>query len=291
LDQMTLWLQRQEALHLRSSYISWRLQTDGRTAATAADDDSDSESEAEDDNPPLPTDQRPQYWVAKKCPLPQSRVSTIQDEYGASEFLPALELWLKRNFPRAPQTSKHIRFDLYHQVNVSIPSNPVTGSKIRHDRVRTTVAKPSSARRKKATPASFDTVLVNHQSQHHPRNSSSSSSTPPILEVAQVRAIFNLPRVFGSHAHPLAYVELFTPLHGQDPLTRMWRTSRATSNHCRKAAIISVDSIVRLCHLTPQCGAVLDRRLTTDNVLEECKRFFLNHRIDPDIFFMFNRKF
>ncbi|KAJ6532815.1 hypothetical protein B0H10DRAFT_1734733, partial [Mycena sp. CBHHK59/15] len=49
--------------------------------------------------------------------------------------------------------------------------------------------------------------------------------------------------------HPLAYIEWFTPFNQPDKISGMYILRRSTRAHRRNAAIVSVEHIVRSCHL------------------------------------------
>lgn len=96
------------------------------------------------------------------------------------------------------------------------------------------------------------------------------------LYVAQIRVIFTLPEEYGSFKDPLAYVEWFKPLHQMDNIVGMYKVSRSSHLHRRRASIIPVTQIARSCHLLPAFGHSMDRTWTTDNVLESSSSFLLN---------------
>ena len=105
------------------------------------------------------------------------------------------------------------------------------------------------------------------------------------LRVAQVRLIFNLPPQFGSFPHPLAYIEWFTRLGNPDPNTGLYSITRSTRNAQRNAEIVSVDRIIRGCHLIARCGQSILSSWTTDNVLElNSTQFLVNPYINVDTF-------
>ncbi|KIK82284.1 hypothetical protein PAXRUDRAFT_154075, partial [Paxillus rubicundulus Ve08.2h10] len=104
--------------------------------------------------------------------------------------------------------------------------------------------------------------------------------------VAQIRAIFTLPRQFGQYPRPLAYAEWFTPLTGLDRVIGMHQISRSTRHHRYNAAIVHVDEIVRPCHLIPKMGHECDHSWTSDNVYELANTFFFNDFIDIDLFLL-----
>ena len=81
--------------------------------------------------------------------------------------------------------------------------------------------------------------------------------------IARVKVIFKLPPQFGPYAHPLAYVEWYTPLGRIEPVTRMHQIRRSTVNHLPNAEVISVTQIVRGCHLVAKTGKKIDRSWTS----------------------------
>ncbi|KAI6016141.1 hypothetical protein BKA83DRAFT_4032918, partial [Pisolithus microcarpus] len=68
--------------------------------------------------------------------------------------------------------------------------------------------------------------------------------------------------------HPLAYVEWFTTLQWQDPVSGLYIVMCSTRNHRRNAAIISIDRIVRVCHLQARCGREISKDWSAASVLE-----------------------
>ncbi|KAF9557788.1 hypothetical protein CPC08DRAFT_594491, partial [Agrocybe pediades] len=88
--------------------------------------------------------------------------------------------------------------------------------------IRASPPKAASGR-KSFVPGVFDTALL----IENPSTYQASSSLQG-LHVAQIRAIFNLPPQFGSYAHPLAYIEWFTPLGVPDRVTGLHSITRST---------------------------------------------------------------
>ena len=112
------------------------------------------------------------------------------------------------------------------------------------------------------------------------------------LCVAQVRAIFDLPQHFGTFPHPLAYVEWFTPLGRPDAVTGFHSITRSTRNARRNSAVVSVDRILRGCHLMPvaRFPRVVPSTWITlaDNILEQGSiQYLFNCYIDVDTFTLF----
>ena len=105
------------------------------------------------------------------------------------------------------------------------------------------------------------------------------------LRVAQVQLLFNLPPQFGPFPHPLAYIEWFTKIGSPDPNTGLCSVTRSTRQGKRNAKVVSVDRIVRACHLIPRFGHAVSSTWTTDNVLEQGSiHFFVNPYINVDTF-------
>ncbi|KAJ6629711.1 hypothetical protein B0H10DRAFT_1293965 [Mycena sp. CBHHK59/15] len=75
---------------------------------------------------------------------------------------------------------------------------------------------------------------------------------------------------------PLVYIEWYKPLTQFDEDLGMYKISPSTQAHRRRASIIPVTQISRSCHLIPRFGRAIDRTLTTDDVLDRCKMFYLN---------------
>ncbi|KAF7328115.1 hypothetical protein MVEN_02568400 [Mycena venus] len=273
---------RAKAMALRASYLQW-LPLQGLPGEIVQSDDDYDDGEAPSESvvvqlPPtkLPTTA---YSIAK-FPASQSlSVGYLQTLYGAQDIIPALTLFLQQHFKSSPVTpSAYDRFDIFNQLSVHLPPNRYLSDQQRSSRIRAVAAVASTGRRA-ASPAIFDTALViEDPSQYVP------SSGIAGLRPAQIRVIFKLPPQFGIYTHPLAYIEWFTPLNNPDPITGMFTTRRSTRLRRRSAAVISVEHIVRSCHLMAKCGATIDRKWTSSNVLEEAAVFYVNPYILVDTF-------
>ncbi|KAJ7661006.1 hypothetical protein B0H17DRAFT_912671, partial [Mycena rosella] len=66
--------------------------------------------------------------------------------------------------------------------------------------------------------------------------------------------------------HPLAYIEWFTPFNRPEKTSGMCVVHRSSRAQRRNAAVVSVEHLVRNCHLMGKAGAKIDRTWTTDNV-------------------------
>ncbi|KAG2150669.1 uncharacterized protein EDB93DRAFT_1083873 [Suillus bovinus] len=275
-EQMALWLQCQEAVFLCGSYLNWLLEQ-SQSAPTnftcdhGYDSDSDSEMEGPDAVPvntlPILPEQRTVHFLAKTPAYPQCLVQHLITAHGASMFLPALKLFLHNHMPHTiitPGLQDH--FDIFRQVVITAPPNPLISESPRQWRVRATPEVLPGCGRKPGSSTKFDMALTSNGIQ------------PRTLEVGQVHIIFTLP--------PLAYIEWFTPLREPDRSSGLHQLSCSTCRLHRNAAVIHVDKITRPCHLIPKMGQAVDRKWTSANVYESTSDFYLNTFIDLDTFCM-----
>ncbi|KIK14334.1 hypothetical protein PISMIDRAFT_117262, partial [Pisolithus microcarpus 441] len=276
-EQMALWLQCQEAMHYKSAYLAWR------------------KSRADSDLPDASLLQTPgiifffksgslktRYKVAKNPSRRQVSVAHIESDYNAPEFIPALKHFLASNLDRRqvilPCPSDW--FDVYNHLYVD------TGPSVTMGHARTVhkicaSPKVGARGRKVQTPARFDTVFV--QGGEHPRTETILANSAYTL-IAQVRVVFNLPHHLGSYPHPLAYVEWFTALQRRDPVSGLYIITRSTRNRSRNVSVISVDCIIRPCHLQARCRREISKDWTADSVIEKAASFYVNSYIDLDMF-------
>ncbi|KAJ7051861.1 Zn-finger domain-containing protein [Mycena amicta] len=282
--QMTLWLQRQEAFVKRLSYLAW---IDDKLAAELRANQILRAVEATDivvRTPAAPHIPAVTYSIAKKPSFPDVTVAQIQTVYGAIDFLPAFAVFIKKYFPRPLPPSIYDRFAAYKQLTLHLPPNRYLSDHPRHCRIRTMPAVAAiPSRRKRAVPAHFDTALfIEDPASYQP------SAGVEGLRIAQVRCIFMLPPQYGDYMHPLAYIEWFTPFTRFDNTTGMYivqrstRTDRATHIQHRNSAVVSVEHLVRPCHLYGKMGKEIDRSWKSDNILDKAKEFFFNPYIDVD---------
>ncbi|KAJ6586000.1 hypothetical protein B0H19DRAFT_1250743 [Mycena capillaripes] len=284
-EQMTLWLQRQEAILIRSSYISWRRSP---LSAVTVLDDSDSEAESDDESDSdvaahlssTTGHSATIYHVAKVPPMKNLSLTDLETLYGAVDFLPAVTTFLAaRSSNLYIKPGKYDRYDAFKQITITLPANRHLSSAKRTNRIRATPMKSPSGR-KPAVPGQFDTAFIIEDPSQY-RNAFHLDG----LRVAQIRVIFNLPPQFGQFPHPLAYIEWFTPLNQPDRVSGMFNIRRSTRNHRRNAAVISVQSIVRACHLMPKSNSrLIDPSWTTNNVLDCADVFQVNSYIHTDMF-------
>ncbi|KAJ6452581.1 hypothetical protein C8R45DRAFT_1193590 [Mycena sanguinolenta] len=245
-EQMALWLQCQEAIALRVSYLQW-LALQG--PLTADDSDDESEDERTTTTTPstavtvqLPPTKLPttSYTIAKAPAVENVPVVSLQVTHGANDFIPALTVFLKQNFASSPVIpSQYDRFDIFNQISVHVPRNRYLSDQPRKSRIHAIPAVPAKGQ-KPGSPAIFDTALV-HDSQLSLLLILNGINAG--LRPAQVRVFFKLPPQFGNYPHPLAYIEWFTALNQSDLTTDMFTTHRSTRNRRRNAAVISVEPL------------------------------------------------
>ncbi|KAG1830781.1 Zn-finger domain-containing protein [Suillus variegatus] len=291
-EQMALWLQRQEAVFLRSTYLDWLSERSQSATASSHTDpncrhdlDSDSDAEIEELRSAAPTNASPSlpidvvHVLAKTPAHPRQSVDHLITAHGATMFLPALKSFLHEHVPRNNIIpGPHDRFDVYRQVVIVTPPDPRASDSPTRLRIRATPEVQPGPGRKPGTPARFDMALISDGVR------TSNLRTFEGVRVAQVRVIFNLPRQFQVGSGPLAYVEWFTPLREPDPSCGLRQVSRSTRQLQRNAAVIHLDKIVRPCHLIPKLGPSVDPGWTSANVYEMAHDFYLNTFIDLETF-------
>ncbi|KAG0692558.1 hypothetical protein DFH29DRAFT_1084661 [Suillus ampliporus] len=297
-EQMALWLQWQEAVFLRSSYLDWLSERSQSATVSSHTDpnrrfdlDSDSDAEIEElqseSHSAAPTNASPSLpidvvHVLPKTPAhPRQSVDHLITAHGATMFLPALKSFLHEHMPRNNIVpGPHDHFDIYRQVVIVAPPDPHASDSPKRWRIRATPEVQPGAGRKPGSPARFDMALISDGVR------TSNLRTFEGVRVAQVRIIFTLPRQFqvGTFSRALAYVKWFTPLREPDPSSGLRQVSRSTRQLHRNAAVIHLDEIVRPCHLIPKLGPSVDPGWTSANVYEMAHDFYLNTYIDLETF-------
>ncbi|KAJ7168730.1 hypothetical protein C8R46DRAFT_897819, partial [Mycena filopes] len=277
--QMTTWLMRREAIDRFASYLQWAipgyLVELNDPAPVESDDVSDDDSDDDDTEDTAHSDSgpAPAYTIAKKAPFPRVPVASLEQDYGAQDFLFHLEDFLRAEdlLPRRFDTIS-AKFPVYKRVVLKIPAVVQVSTSITNDPVRATPATPSKGL-KKAVPAHFDTVLARKVAATAGRQGRLSLEG---LFPGRVRAIFALPVEYGRLDVPLAYVEWYKPLTQLDTDLGMYKITPAFHNRRPRASIIPITLLSRSCHLIPRFPHTVDRTLTTDDVLDRCKAFYLN---------------
>ncbi|KAJ7081946.1 hypothetical protein C8R44DRAFT_905110 [Mycena epipterygia] len=236
-EQMALWLQRQEAVALRTSYLDW---LDDQLSHPVSDD-SDDDSGDEDSEKvtilllsPAPSSVAT-YTNAKTPANLNVTVAHLQMNHSAVDIIPALTAILKTAFKSCPiLPGPFDRFDLYTKISLCLPANCYLST----SRIRAIPA-IAAKNRSHGSPAVFDMALVVEDPSQYVASSGNKGLRP-----AQIRAIFRLPPQFGEFPHPLAYVKWFTTLNRPDPISGLYTTHRSTRLRRRNAAVVSVEHLV-----------------------------------------------
>ncbi|KAJ3487621.1 hypothetical protein NLI96_g3382 [Meripilus lineatus] len=265
--QMTRWLIRQEKVDRYATYLFW-LRNGNYQPSVPSPTQHGLTSTSSFSLPPttrLPTEtapvsvQRPSpfhYHIAETPPLQNIAASTIIEKHGASRFLPALSIFLSSHGIRIiPHTFD--RFHLYTQMVFFLPVIPEVSPTKTKNTLHVSPSYSTAFRAKfKSSPSlqtNFALVRTGERNEH------TDGTHLHGLRVAHVRALFQLPDHYRLQStHPLAYVEWFTPLRSQDPVTGMYIVSRSTRAHAPYAEVIEANCIVRNLHLSPKFGRIKD---------------------------------
>ncbi|KAH9979616.1 hypothetical protein BJV74DRAFT_879411 [Russula compacta] len=275
--QMTLWLQRQEAVDHHTAYLDW-ISTNGSDS-----DDSDVENEPIFSSHPKRTSalfvpsgfmSGHAYHLPKTCPLPSTPVSHLISAFGATTFVSAFQAFLTKHIPSSRiKASPYDRFNVYKFITVLLPSVPYISDQKRLNKLWASCVIPSWSPQKPETPAHFDTALIIQDGKLHRENGGLHG-----LQVAQIRVIFTLPFQYGSFPHPLAYVKWFRPFNTWDETIGMYKLARSTRNHVRHSAVVGVNDILQACHLAPKYrSSPFGCSWTHLNALEIVNEFYFNH--------------
>ena len=313
-QQMTVWLGRQEAVARFRAYLDYvtaldpSIPRDDETLDPIPDDNE--HHDFEDNESEEPAHVNLTHSVAIKPAFPHTDFNTITTRFKAPNFIPALSTFIRRLIPppALPVLPNHVdRFDIYKRITILRPSNPSAGFLKSVDRVRATPSVPATGRLK-AVPAHFDIVLVReadaNENQHTrgtylegvfirmPACVVSNSDDTIGLRVAQLRVIFALPEHLRHSRLPnrLAYIDWFTPFRAPHPDSGLFPVSRTSRNNAPISEIIPLDSILSSCHIIPRFGTkYLPAKWDSDSVLEECRSFFLNKYLNIQFFFGLER--
>ncbi|KAJ7887444.1 hypothetical protein B0H13DRAFT_1466893, partial [Mycena leptocephala] len=241
INQMTLWLQRQESVARFSAFREW---ISTPTARTKEDAD---------------TLVQRTYSISKQPPAATRRVAASHiiaaDGHNATRFLPALSKFLHN-----AHNSTYIPYDYdvfptwWKRLKFTLPNIPEVGQHHSTNLVRATapIIPPSDGRRRLIEPAYHDFALVKTAEA----NVFTDGTALQGLSWISLRVIFQLPRHYPVKSQqPLAYIEWFTPLRAPNELDGYHHVSRSTRKISNQegpyAEIITVDRIVRNAMLIP----------------------------------------
>ncbi|KAK0223918.1 hypothetical protein IW262DRAFT_1547637 [Armillaria fumosa] len=281
--QMTTWMRRREAVEKFQRFLQYAVDEYCEAEEQADEEDEEDNVDVDGNVDVHGNSDQSMYSIPKGPVYTNVSIDTLTSKFGASEFLYAMEAFLRNNkllqadyWDAVPAT-----YSVYKQIHILILPTPEVTQFTILDPVRATLAEPACGH-KKAMPSRFDTVLA-RKSLPENKGVSLGLLGPKGLHVARVHVIFDLPLQLGTFHHPLAYVEWFTPLRKVDGQSGMFQIQYSAWNGCPNASIIPVTYLACSCHLTPCSGQVLDPHYTSDNILDTCKAFNLNsylHHID-----------
>jgi hypothetical protein len=187
LQQMTVWLRRQEAIHKFGFYLQWAIPGYIIVPPTREDpdneDDDDSQPSAPPPEPalaPLPADDpddegeleipsdappsTPLHTVAKTPGFPNLTAASISTDFHAPDFLPELAAFLDlKSIPPALEPSAASTFPVYKRFSLALPAISEVSSHIVLDKIRAVKGetfKLTQTGVRHAKAGQFDTVLV-----------------------------------------------------------------------------------------------------------------------------------
>ena len=166
---MALWLQRREAMWIREGYVMWLSENmeDLVRREQISDgwewlDEEDEPASDNDGSAPLHAVKLSTltYEIAKRAPFRNVSVKDLATNFGATEFIPALTMFLHEHVPESPvKPGPHDSFDLFKQVKIALPSNRHLSEKDRTQHIRA-IPEVKANGHKAGAAAVFDTTLV-----------------------------------------------------------------------------------------------------------------------------------
>lgn len=299
--QMVVWLRRQEATDRFTIYLDWcrnrgsspEVHSAHVTPEHEADDAAEAITAVNMAVQAGPSQLRAaallvRYNVPTRHPATLRGIpaADIIERQGASQFLPSIQAFLRlRNIAYTPRLFDG--FDIYPRLALFLPPIAGAGHGHRKNVVRATPPIPAHERTA-AQPARLDFALVRTAEI----NQRTAGTPLEGLRVAHVRVIFALAHHYPLHTdQPLVYVEWFTPFGRVDASSGLHVVSPSSRMHRPYGEVITIDRIVRNCHLLPSFGKAVDSRWTVQTVTEECRSFYVNPYIDIHSFCMFRAHF
>ncbi|KZS92029.1 hypothetical protein SISNIDRAFT_413529, partial [Sistotremastrum niveocremeum HHB9708] len=280
IKQMTLWLQRQEAVNKQEAYLSWIEEVREQRKHQRRAAEMGLEVLHEEDNPlPHPSTaiiSRPGNPRHALTTTPSSNlsISAAATTHKIPDLLPAIRQYIALIVsPRLPNlVAADHQISIWHRTRVTV-SLPTTilydDDNDKPDVIASHPALPKT-KWKEGKKERYDTCLLYRFPDEEGLER---------YQVARVRLIFTLPR----HLHciyppiPLAYVELYQPFRTQPHKdTGMWVIRPQIVQGKQVAEIVPLGSIHMACHLAPQFGSTTNSSWTTDNVFDRCSSFYFN---------------
>ncbi|KZT31763.1 hypothetical protein SISSUDRAFT_963209, partial [Sistotremastrum suecicum HHB10207 ss-3] len=275
LKQMTLWLQRQEAINNQRIYVTWleslyAERRRRRMTVEITEDDEDMEVDALPDLPltTVHTSGNPRHMLTA-TPSSKLTIAEASTNHHAPNLLPELSKFILDQVGlqlRAPiNASEQINIWYRTRIKVSLPPNILYDDD--NDGPDVLSAHPARPKTKwsPGRPEKYDTGLV----YRFPQKSG--------LEICRVRLIFTLPRRFHCifPPIPLAYVDTYQPFRSQAEVnTGMWVIRPQLHQQKVVSEIIPLGCIHMACHLTPQFGSQTDHSTSRKDSLDRFRSFY-----------------
>jgi len=164
LEQMAIWLHRQEAIFLLVAYLAWCHPRPDPTDHGSEQDMSEIE-DLEDLVSQSATVKRmavlpSKHWrVTKKPPFSNVSINHIETHHLVSDFLQVFTSFIQKHTSNAPIPSKYDRFNVYKQISLILPPNRYISANPIIERIRTTPARERQGWQPGVI-AHFDTVFV-----------------------------------------------------------------------------------------------------------------------------------
>ncbi|KAJ7448237.1 hypothetical protein B0H11DRAFT_2247810 [Mycena galericulata] len=283
IDQMTLWLQRQESVARFAAFQQWMKTPAPPATTTTTTSLLPAVHNSEPRNPlnATITDSDPDslpitYAIAKRPPTATRKVVATRiiapDGHNAVRFLPALTAFLVK----AGSSFVPHDFDVFgtwKRITFTLPKIPEVGQRHALNIVRATAPVTQAGNTIEAAHLDFALVRTGED------NVFTAGTALQGLRLAQIRVIFQLPSTYPIKSpQPLAYVEWFTPLRTPNTVDGYYHIGRSTRKTRGQdgpyAEIITVDRIARSAMLIPE-------KFGQDS------RFVVNSHIDGHTFCMF----
>ena len=168
MEQMSIWLQREEAMWIKDSYLMWVDQELPKLLKRNGMEDNDVDEvevdESEEETGVVTTCDIPiisgpaaSRQVAKTPPYRNLSAERLATQFGAQDFISQLTAYLGSRSTISPNMND--KFNAYRQVKLVLPPNRYLSNQTRTNRIRTTPAVLRKGRRP-ASLGHFDVALV-----------------------------------------------------------------------------------------------------------------------------------
>ena len=159
-EQMAIWLQRQEALWMKDAYLLWLAETLPGFLKGGTDDEIE-EPDDECEEPDVPVTVTSTSWaIAKVPPFRNLTIDQLSSQFSADDFVIALSVYLRGAMPTSSIRPNMLdQFNAYRQVILTLPPNRYLSNQKRTNRIRTTPAVPARGRKRESI-GQFDIALV-----------------------------------------------------------------------------------------------------------------------------------